>query len=109
MSTLTCEQVQVALPYSLSFGSEVAGTLADKSGLGTGFTMVDAYSGTRLSADGAVSNPEVPGYEPSKLTLAGGSLQVVTNKGIASTTSNNQINSLGVKVDSRNRLQAEVT
>ncbi|WP_242929602.1 DUF1349 domain-containing protein, partial [Pontibacter vulgaris] len=30
-------------------------------------------------------------------------------KGIASTTSNNQINSLGVKVDSRNRLQAEVT
>ncbi|WP_242929563.1 malectin domain-containing carbohydrate-binding protein, partial [Pontibacter vulgaris] len=31
------------------------------------------------------------------------------NKGIASTTSNNQINSLGVKVDSRNRLQAEVT
>ncbi len=109
VSTLSCEQVQVGLPYSLSFASGVSGTLGDKSGVGTGFTMADAYSGTRLSADGAATNPQVPGYEPAKLSLTGGVLQVVTNKGIASTTSNNQINSLGVQVDSRNRLQVEVT
>ncbi|WP_242929564.1 hypothetical protein, partial [Pontibacter vulgaris] len=109
VSTLPCDQVQVALPFNLSFSAGVAGTLADKNGSGTGFTMVDAYSGTRHAEDGSPSNAEVPGYEPSKLTLSSGTLKLVTNKGIASTTSNNQINSLGVKVDSRNRLQAEVT
>ncbi|WP_242928455.1 efflux RND transporter periplasmic adaptor subunit [Pontibacter vulgaris] len=109
ISTLPCDQVQVALPYSLSFGSEVAGTLADKSGLGTGFTLADTYSGTRHAEDGSPSNTQVPGYEPSKLTLSSGTLKLVTNKGIAWLTNNNQINTLGVEVDSRNRLQVDVT
>lgn len=108
-STLPCDQVQVAVPFSLSFGGSVAGTIADKNGAGTGFTMVDAYSGTRHSADGSATNTSVPGYEASKLTVTGGRLQVVTNKGIASGTDNNQINALGVRVDARSRLSVQVT
>jgi N-acetylneuraminic acid mutarotase len=109
ISTLTCDRVTVPLPVNLTFNSGESGTIADKNGLGTGFTMVDAYSGTRLSADGSPSNSTVPGYEASKLTVTGGRLQVVTNKGIAYLTNNNQLNALGVKVDSRSKLTVEVT
>jgi N-acetylneuraminic acid mutarotase len=109
ISTLSCDQLQVSLPYRLSFSGGVAGTMADKNGVGTGFTMVSAYSGTRNSADGSPSNSSVPGYEPSKLTIGSGVLKLVTNKGIASTTTNNQLNTLGVKVDSRGKLLVEVT
>ncbi|WP_187264825.1 hypothetical protein, partial [Pontibacter beigongshangensis] len=109
LSTLPCDQLQVALPYNLSFGSSIAGTLADKNGVGTGFTLADTYSGTRLAADGTPSNPSLPGFEPAKLTVASGRLQVTTNKGIAWLTNNNQLNALGVKVDSRSRLTIEVT
>ncbi len=109
ISTLTCDQVQVSLPVNLTFASSVAGSINDKNGAGTGFTMVDAYTGTRLSADGTPSNTSVPGYEASKLTLSSGRLQIVTNKGIAYLTNNNQINTLGVKVDSRNQLRIETT
>ncbi|WP_180336469.1 Ig-like domain-containing protein, partial [Pontibacter ramchanderi] len=109
ISQLPCDQVQVALPYSLTFSGAVSGTVPDKSGAGTGFTMIDAYSGSRHSADGSPSNPSLPGYEPSKLTVASGRLQLVTNKGIAWLDNNNQLNSLGVRVDSRSALQAQVT
>jgi uncharacterized repeat protein (TIGR02543 family) len=108
LSTLPCEQLSVPLPLKLGFdGSEVG--ITDKNGLGTGFTMVDAYSGTRHSADGSPSDATVPGHEASKLTLTGGRLQVVTNRGIAYQGNNNQINALGVRVDSRNKLQVETT
>lgn len=107
VSTLPCNQLQVSLPFALSFNAGVAGTLADKAGVGTGFTMVDAYSGTRLPQDGTPTNPNVPGYEPSKLTLSGGRLQLVSHKGIAFLTNNNQVNTLGVKVPSRGKLQIE--
>src|SRR5690606_593737 len=45
ISQLPCEQVQVALPYSLTFSAAVSGTVPDRNGAGTGFTLVDAYSG----------------------------------------------------------------
>lgn len=109
ISTLTCDRVQVSLPVNLDFSSSVAGTITDKNGAGTGFTMVDAYSGTRLTQDGTTGNTSVPGYESSKLTLSNGRLQIVTNKGIAFLTNNNQINALGVKIDSRGKLQIETT
>ncbi|MDO6390983.1 malectin domain-containing carbohydrate-binding protein [Pontibacter sp. BT731] len=109
ISSLSCDKIQVTLPYSLSFSGSVAGTVTDKSGAGTGFTMVDNYSGTRHSADGLPSNTSLPGYEPSKLTILSGRLQVVTNKGIAATTSNNQLNALGVRVDSHSKLSVELT
>ncbi|MFT2011395.1 kelch repeat-containing protein [Pontibacter sp. 13R65] len=108
ISTLPCAGLEVSLPYSLNFSSSIAGTLADKNGVGTGFTLADAYSGTRLAADGSPTNTTAPGYEPSKLTVASGRLQVITNQGIASTTSNNQLNALGVKVNSRTKITAEV-
>ncbi|MCU7550621.1 cadherin domain-containing protein [Chitinophagaceae bacterium LB-8] len=109
ISTLPCGNVQVSLPVSLSFSSSVAGTITDKNGAGTGFTMVDAYSGTRLTQDGTPSNSSVPGYEAAQLTLGSGRLQILTNKGIAYLTNNNQINALGVKVDSRGLLRLETT
>src|SRR3712207_4611962 len=43
ISTLPCDQLSVSLPYSLSFSSGVANTLADKNGLGTGFSLAKAY------------------------------------------------------------------
>jgi len=51
----------------------------------------------------------VPGYEASRLTLGSGRLQILTNKGIAYLTNNNQLNALGVKVDSRGLLRIETT
>ncbi|WP_162053455.1 malectin domain-containing carbohydrate-binding protein [Pontibacter pamirensis] len=109
MSPLACDQLQVSLPYSLSFSGSVSGTIADKNGAGTGFTVVDAYSGTRHSDDGTPSSTSAPGYEASKLTVTGGRLQLATNKGIAYVGNNNQLNTLGVRVDSRSRLTVEVT
>ncbi|WP_242927388.1 Ig-like domain-containing protein [Pontibacter vulgaris] len=108
ISPLPCDQVQAPLPVSLTFGSSVTGTVIDKNAVGTGFRMINTYSGTRLSADGTPSNTSVPGYEQSKLTVSSGTLKVVTNKGIAWLTNNNQLNALGVKVDSRGKLQVEV-
>ncbi|WP_162053456.1 malectin domain-containing carbohydrate-binding protein [Pontibacter pamirensis] len=108
LSPLACDQLQVSLPYSLSFSGSVSGTIADKNGAGTGFTVVDAYSGTRHSDDGTPSSTSAPGYEASKLTVTGGRLQLATNKGIAYVGNNNQLNTLGVRVDSRSRLTVEV-
>ena len=108
-STLPCNQLTVSLPFSLTFNGGVVNSIADKNGIGTGFTMVNTYSGTRLSADGSVVETGVPGYVPANLTVSSGTLKIITNKGIASTTSNNQLNSLGVRVDSRAKLQLDVT
>ncbi|WP_158267542.1 beta-xylosidase family glycoside hydrolase [Adhaeribacter arboris] len=109
LSTLPCAQLQVSLPYKLTFDAPIPNTLADKDTAGTGFTLTLPYSGTRLPEDSAVSVPTVPGYERAKLTLLNGTLQVVTNKGFARNTNNNQLNTLGVQVDSRNKLQIETT
>ncbi|QNF31476.1 choice-of-anchor D domain-containing protein [Adhaeribacter swui] len=107
-STLPCNQLSVALPFSLTFNNSVVNSITDKNGIGTGFTMVDTYTGSRLTADGSVSNANVPGYVPANLSVSSGTLKIVTNKGIASTNSNNQLNTLGVRVDSRSKLQLDV-
>ncbi|RVU02460.1 T9SS type A sorting domain-containing protein [Mucilaginibacter limnophilus] len=108
ISTLPCDSIKVSLPFTLDFNSAIANTLADKSGQGTGFRTVNTYSGTRLSADGTPSNPQVPGYEPSKITLTGGRLQLVTNKGIDYLTNNNMLNVLGVKINTARKLQMDL-
>lgn len=109
ISTLPCENLVVSLPLALDFDASVSNTIIDKNGSGTGFTMIDSYSGTRLAQDGSPSNPGIKGYEPSKLTLAGGRLQLITNKGIGYLTNNNQINKLGVQVNSQGKLQIQTT
>ncbi|QNF32521.1 T9SS type A sorting domain-containing protein [Adhaeribacter swui] len=109
LSTLPCSKLQVGLPFSLNFNAPVAKTLPDPNKAGTGFTLALPYSGLRLPEDSAVSMAKVPGYEPTKLVLVNGALQITTNKGAAVTTQNNQINALGVQVDSRNKLQIETT
>ncbi|GGH18117.1 hypothetical protein GCM10007352_28640 [Mucilaginibacter phyllosphaerae] len=76
--------------------------------MGTGFTTVNNYSGVRLAADGPPSNTLVPGYEPSKIFLNGGKLQLTASKGIDYLTNNNQLNILGVKLATVKKLQAEV-
>ncbi|MGB6150466.1 MAG: malectin domain-containing carbohydrate-binding protein [Pricia sp.] len=102
ISTLDCDELEVALPFALDFdGTE--GGLSN-----TGFTMVDNPS-ARIAVDGPVSNPNVPGYEPSKLSLSNGNLVINANNGIAyrtngtgaanSTDVNSQINTLGVGLD----------
>ena len=110
ISPLLCNKIAVSLPYSLTFdGNE--GKLEDKNGVGTGFTMVDAPSAP-LSVP---SNPQLPGYEPSKLSVANGSLTFTTTKGIqyvkpsTSTDTNSQVNALGVGVDASGKLRVETT
>ncbi|MBC7744643.1 MAG: Ig-like domain-containing protein [Flavobacterium sp.] len=106
-STLPCENIIVTLPYNLNFNQAQLNTITDINNQGTGFTMVDAYSGTRLAVDGMPSIPSVPGYEPSKLTLGNGLFQIVSNKGIAYLTNNNQLNALGVQFSSQAKFQVE--
>ena len=109
ISTLPCENLQASLPLILNFDTGVSNTIVDKNGSGTGFTMIDSYSGTRLSQDGSPSNFGIKGYEPSKLILGGGNLQLTTNKGIGYLANNNQINKLGVQVNSQGKLQVQTT
>ncbi|WP_242919897.1 Ig-like domain-containing protein [Pontibacter liquoris] len=97
------------LPYRLDFNAGVAGTVADKAGLGTGFEKVAAFSGTRLSADGTPTDPAKPWYEASKLAISGGALRLTTNKGIGYQTNNNQLNALAVAVNGSNGLVVEAT
>ncbi|MCJ8164434.1 putative Ig domain-containing protein [Pontibacter sp. E15-1] len=105
---LPCDQLKVAVPFVLDFEASEVG-IPDINGLGTGFTLVSPYSGTRLAADGKVSDLSIPGYESSKIKLNSGHLELTTNKGIAYRDQNNQLNALGVKVDSREILQVETT
>jgi hypothetical protein len=103
ISTLSCAEVPVSLPFALTFAGETNG-LDDKNGVGTGFTMVDPPS-ARLSADNPVTFTNVPGYEPGRLTMTNGQLIVSATKGIqfrdpaASSETNSQINALGVGFD----------
>ncbi|WP_188584539.1 putative Ig domain-containing protein, partial [Dyadobacter sediminis] len=108
ISTLPCEEIAVSLPFLLNFDGQEGG-LADKNKLGTGFTMADAYSGVRNTADGTASSAQVWGYEPSRLTVSGGRLTIQTYKGIGFSTNNNQINALGVGIPSSGKLTIETT
>jgi len=108
VSSLSCTALKVNLPFSLNFNAAVSGTLNDKNGKGTGFTTVNPYSGKRLLIDGSSVNSVVPGYNPSKITLANGRLQLVANKGIDFISNNNQLNVLGVKTPDVKKIQLEV-
>ena len=102
ISTLDCDEIEVALPFSLDFdGTE--GGLSN-----TGFTMVDNPS-ARIDVDGPISNVNVPGYEPGQLSISNGNLNITANNGISFVTNgtgagfssdvNSQINTLGVGFD----------
>ena len=108
LSTLPCNALKVNLPYSLSFDAPLVNTINDKTGQGTGFTTVNTYSGVRLSADGSTPLKNVPGYDPSKITLTGGMLQIIANKGIDFQTNNNQLNVLGVQIQPSGKVQLDV-
>lgn len=111
ISTLDCDLVPVSPPFALEFDSGArsalrgtGGGLVDTDGDGTGFTMVDPPS-SRLPVDDPISNPFVPGYEPSLLdvdTIAG-TLTITATQGIqfddAGNNGNSQINALGVGFD----------
>ncbi|MBL4678619.1 MAG: T9SS type A sorting domain-containing protein [Mucilaginibacter sp.] len=107
ISTLPCASLEVPTPYSLTFDSSLNNSILDKDGLGTGFTTVNTYSGARLSADGQPTNAAIPGYEPSKISIAGGRLLLTAGKGIDYLTNNNQINILGAKIAPAGKLQLE--
>ncbi|WP_347157367.1 malectin domain-containing carbohydrate-binding protein [Pontibacter chitinilyticus] len=94
-SILPCDQVVASLPVQLEFGA-AAGGLVDKNGIGTGFTMALAHSGSRLTEDQPVSNAIVNGYEPAKISVLNNNLVVSANKGIAYLNNNAQVNTLGV-------------
>ena len=103
ISTLSCEDVVVDLPYAITFDGAEGGMVLGDGQTGTGFTMAQAPS-ARLTEDGPVGNADVPGYEPGQLSIADGQLTVTSNKGIFfsqpagtpnSTETNSQINALG--------------
>ncbi len=98
ISTLTCDRLKAQLPLELTFdGTE--GGIAN-----TGFTMVDNPS-ARLVSDDPVFSNEIPGFEPSKISIDNNHLIITATKGIAfqnnarSTNTNSQINALGVGID----------
>jgi hypothetical protein len=105
---ITCPQVVVGFPYQLNFTGAEGGVL-DINGAGTGFRMIDPHTATRLAADQPVSNPIVPGYEPSKIEIAGGNLQLTSSQGLAylrppaGSNNNTQVNTLGVGLQVQNR------
>lgn len=108
ISPLACNLLQVSIPFNLSFDAPVDQSITDINGHGTGFKTVNTYSGTRLALDGRPSIVQVPGYEPSKILLTNGKLQIIANKGIDYQTNNNQLNVLGVPVTSSGKLYLNV-
>ena len=98
ISSLPCEQVQVSLPFNLSF-SGAEGGLAN-----TGFRMAQAPS----SIPATSTNP-VPGLKASNISFQNGYLRITTTSGIAHLTQNNQMNALGVKFPTSQKFTLETT
>ncbi len=102
LSPLDCDQLITSLPVNLDFSAEVPNTLPDGGNLGTGFTAVLEHSEARRDGDLPISNPDINGYEPSLLSLGGGTLNILSQAGIAysnppeSSNNHNQVNTLGV-------------
>ncbi|WP_432479592.1 putative Ig domain-containing protein [Nocardioides sp. GXQ0305] len=103
ISTDGCSTVPVSTPYALTFdGTE--GGLDD-----TGFTMVDEPSARsavdQAPAPASPTHPEVPGFEPGQVGVAGGDLVINATKGIAfrnpagSVGTNSQLNTMGVGLE----------
>ena len=112
ISPLDCAEVEVSLPVNFDFNSSSPNTILDNNNLGTGFTAVLEHSENRKSGDIPISNPLLNGYEPSLLSLSSGSLEIVSQGGIAflnppaSSGNNNQVNTLGVGL---NNLQEKIS
>ncbi|MGC1515554.1 MAG: hypothetical protein WA810_08240, partial [Maribacter sp.] len=112
ISPLDCAEVEVSLPVNFDFNSSSPNTILDNNTLGTGFTAVLEHSENRKSGDIPISNPLLNGYEPSLLSLSSGSLEIVSQGGIAflnpppSNGNNNQVNTLGVGL---NNLQEKIS
>lgn len=101
ISTGDCADVIVPLPHQNNFtGTE--GIILDGGGINkTGFTMVQyPTNATRDVNDPAtVYDANVRGYEPSRLTVNAGNLDILSTRGWALTTGtgrNAQLNTLGV-------------
>lgn len=98
ISSLPCSQVQVSLPFNLSFSGTEAG-LAN-----TGFRMALAPS----SIPATTAKP-VPGLDAAKISFGAGYLRLTTTSGIAHLTQNNQINALGVRFPTSQKFIMETT
>jgi hypothetical protein len=108
ISSANCPDVVVGIPYNLTFTGNEGGLLANNaSNNQTGFTMVLPHSAPRASDDAPASyNPPsqpIQAYERAKLNITGGNLVMTANKGRAGLAQNNQVNSLGVGLQSDNQ------
>lgn len=110
-SSLACDQVVVGLPYQPKFNTYDGGLL-DKDGQPTGFTMVATASGTAHPNDAPYTSSALPGYEPSRLEVLEEALytnpgrfkvQASKGKNYLVTSSNNQLNQLGVGIQAQNK------
>lgn len=102
ISPALCGTIPIAIDQDFCLNWEAdEGGLADGAGVGTGFTMVSAPSDNLDPA--TPSNPLVPGYEPSRLSVANDLLTINASKGIffkvAGNNGNSQVNALGVGFD----------
>src|SRR5687767_9305278 len=96
ISSFSCPAVVKSLPFTLNFNGTEGG-LQDKSGVVTGFTMVDKPAAPLVTP----TYLNIPGYEPSKLQITAGKLIITTTAGISylnpaqSANTNSQVNALG--------------
>ncbi len=90
-------KILVPLPYSLDYAKD-GGKILDAKGMGTGFSYI------ALPRSGV-------GYQPDKLLVdfATGTFKITTTPGIASTTSNSQINALAVGIDAPSQVSLLTT
>lgn len=97
ISSFSCPTVVKSLPFTLNF-SGTEGGLKDKSGIATGFTMVDKPAAPLVTP----TLSTIPGYEPSNLQISTGRLIITTTSGISylsptqSAGTNSQVNALGI-------------
>lgn len=89
---LSCEDVEVPIPYELDFSLDRGGLL-DANGIGTGFTFVDEQTNST-------------GYIPENIEvdLANDDLKITTTSGLAYTSSNSQDNALAVGIDAPSQI-----
>ena len=100
ISYLPCQNIRISGNYSIDFVSQSAATIQDKNGVGTGFVMVDPPS------QNAGPIAEVPGYDPSRLTVdsSRGKLFIQSTGGLQIRNTNTLLNALGVGLNLPSKL-----
>lgn len=103
-SPYNCATVKVtpAPAYCLNFNNGNGGGIPDKSGLGTGFTMIDPNSAPL--SDQPSGHPNAPSYVDDLISISGGQLKLIATKGLTYgrngvnniTQTNSLVNGLGV-------------